>query len=239
LRRAEKLTVTGRLAASMAHEINNPLMSVTNSLYLALQDPTLNSTTLEHLKLADQELKRASQVATQTLRFHRQSTAPIFADIADIMDSAISLFSSRISNVQLERDYSAQEKLFCCDSEIRQAFANVILNSIDATQSGGKLRIRIRVCHTWDGDGARGIRVTVADSGHGIPPAVRGRLFEPFLTTKESTGTGLGLWVTEGIVRKHRGRITLRSATSPQNHGTVFSMFFPFEGIPEAVRPDG
>jgi PAS domain S-box-containing protein len=232
LRRAEKLTAAGRLAASMAHEINNPLMSVTNAVYLAMQDPTLSGSALDHLKVADQELRRVSQMATQTLRFHRQSTAPVYADLGELMDSVISLYSMRISNLQFTRMYSTNERLFCCDGEIRQAFANVVSNSLDATRVGGKLHVSIRASRRWDEPHARGIRVTVADSGDGIPAELRDKIFEPFLTTKSPTGTGLGLWVTDEIVRKHQGSISIRSSTSPVKHGTVFSIFFPFDGNP-------
>ncbi len=233
LRRTEKLAVTGRLAASIAHEINNPLEAVTNSLYLALQDGGLSCDTRMYLKMAEQELTRVSQLTTQTLRFHRQSVAASEADLSELMDSAYELFSSRFEacNIKLQREYQPGMMLFCRGDELRQVFANLLSNALDAMRHGGTLRIRIRTGHSWGRDASIGVRVVVCDSGSGIPLELRKKIFEPFISTKADTGTGLGLWVSEGIVKKHRGRISLYSDTSAVNHGTVFSLFFPLDGI--------
>jgi PAS domain S-box-containing protein len=231
LRRTEKLAATGRLAASIAHEINNPLEAVTNALYLALMDTSLPQDTRTYLKMAEQELARVAQVTTQTLRFHRQSVAAVQVDLADVMDSAFSLFAPRFeaSHIDVLRDYTPGQLLYCRADELRQVFANFLSNALDATRQGGRVRIRIRPCTTNAGPA---LRVTIADTGHGIPPHLRKAIFEPFISTKETTGTGLGLWVSDGIVQKHRGRITLRSSTAEAHHGTVFSLFFPLDGIP-------
>jgi len=233
LRRTEKLAVTGRLAASIAHEINNPLEAVTNSLYLALQDTALSNETRLYLKMAEQELQRVSLLTTQTLRFHRQSVAAAEADLSELMDSAYELFASRFEacNIKLQREYRPGMMLFCRGDELRQVFANLLSNALDAMRHGGNLRIRIRKGHSWGRDASIGVRVVVSDSGSGIPPELRKKIFEPFVSTKADTGTGLGLWVSEGIVKKHRGRISLYSDTSAANHGTVFSLFFPLDGI--------
>jgi PAS domain S-box-containing protein len=229
LRRTEKLNAAARLASSMAHEINNPLTAVVNALYLALQDQTLSDETRRYLSTADQELGRAVQVATQMLRFHKQSTAPAPADLGEVMDTVLALYASRLNScsIQVEREYLTQQKLHCFKDELRQVFANLITNSIDAIQNGGRLRIRIAARRAWNAPSTCGISVTVADTGEGIPRDMQERVFEPFVSTKEVTGTGLGLWVSEGIVRKHRGRIRLRSSTHPDRHGTVFSIFLP------------
>ena len=231
LRRSEKLATAGRLAASMAHEINNPLASVVNSVFLALQDVTLSEETRKRLEDADQELIRVAQFTTQTLRFHKQSVAPGSVSLDEIMDSVLLMYASRLrgSSTRVEREYGTHEKLHCFSSELRQVFANLVGNALDAVGSGGILQIRIRAARAWDSAGARGIRVTIADSGIGIPEELRPRLFEPFVSTKEATGVGLGLWVSRGIVQKHGGRIGLRSSTHPSRHGTVFSLFFPSE----------
>jgi signal transduction histidine kinase len=226
LRKTEKLAATGRLAASIAHEINNPLEAVTNALYLALQMEVSNEAR-EYLKLAEQELARVAQVTTQTLRFHRQSTAAVSCDVSAVLDSALSLYLSRFraKGIEVERDYRPHAPLLCYPDELRQVFANLIGNALDATGSGGRLALRVRPSPVFCG-----VRVIIADTGHGIPAELRSRVFEAFLSTKQDTGTGLGLWVSEGIIRKHQGRISLRSRTDAPS-GTVFSILLPNEQL--------
>jgi len=235
---AEKLNTAGRFAASMAHEINNPLAAVTNLIYLALQDTSLHEGARGLLESADRELSRISRIAAQTLRFHKQSTAPVAADVSEIMDSVFPLFLSRLSDdrVAIRREYSTTRKLWCFHDELRHAFANLVSNAFDAAPGGGTLRVRVKDGHCWSGDPEPGIIVVVADSGTGISEAMCQRLFEPFVSTKEQTSTGLGLWATANIVRKHHGRIAYRTSRKPDRHGTVFSLFFPLSGIhPEAA----
>ena len=234
LRRTEKLAATGRLAASIAHEINNPLEAVTNSLYLALTDTSLADDTRLYLNMAEKELARVAHVTTQTLRFHRQSVAASSVDLAEIMDSSFSLFAPRFesSRIDVRREYSPGQTLLCRGDEIRQVFTNFLSNALDATRSGGLVRIRIRPSCDWRNDTPRpGFRITIADSGHGIPAHLHRSIFEPFVSTKETTGTGLGLWVSDGIVQKHGGRISLRSRTGDAHHGTVFALFFPLDAL--------
>lgn len=234
LRRSEKLATAGRLAASMAHEINNPLAAVVNTLYLALQDQKLSDDTRELLQSADRELARVAQFVTQTLRFHKQSTAPEDTDLGKVMDAVLAMYAPRLklSKIQLERDYRTSPALRCYSSEMRQVFANLIGNALDAIGKEGSIRVRIRPGTGWQGAGHPGIRLVVADTGAGIPPEMRAHLFEPFASTKEATGVGLGLWVSHSIVRKHHGRIAFRTSSGPERQGTVFSLFFPF------VQPD-
>jgi PAS domain S-box-containing protein len=240
LRRTEKLAATGRLAASIAHEINNPLEAVTNALYLALMDEGLEESTRMYLTMAERELGRVAHVTTQTLRFHRQSTAPVEADFAELMDSAFDLYAARFDScrIAVSREYKAGQMIFCRGDEVRQVFANLLSNALDATRKGGRLRIRIHPAREWRGEERRGLRVVVADTGDGVPVEMRRTIFEPFVSTKDSTGTGLGLWVSEGIVQKHGGHMALHSRTGAR-HGTVFSLFFPFDGIKPAGGLDG
>ena len=229
LRRSEKLAATGRLAASIAHEINNPLASVVNLLYLAKLDTGLTAEGRTLLDTAEEELARVSHITTQTLRFHRQSKAPALADIGEIMQSVLMLFQRRLAARQIEvvPEIQLGTRIWCREDELRQVFANLLSNALDATPGSGRLRVRVRCART---NGVDGVRVSVADTGCGIPAAIQSRIFEPFFSTKDATGIGLGLWVSEGIVHKHRARLGLRSSVGPNRHGTVFSLFFPQDG---------
>jgi PAS domain S-box-containing protein len=237
MRQAEMLNTAGRFAASMAHEINNPLAAVTNLIYLAARNDQMGDEARALLGAADKELARVSRVVAQTLRFHRQSTAPVLADVSEIVDSVFSLFDTRFRSdrVVLRREYSTNDRLWCFNNELRHAFANLISNALDATQDGGAIRVRVRRGYRGRDRREPGVVVSIADTGSGIPSSMRNRLFQPFFSTKEKTGTGLGLWATENIVRKHRGRITFRTATGTARHGTVFTLFFPFDGIRSAA----
>jgi signal transduction histidine kinase len=158
------------------------------------------------------------------------------------MDSTLSLFNSRFRAfaVKVRREYRPGQILTCRADEVLQVFANLLSNTLDATRKGGRVRIRIRLARDWT-PGVQspfpGLRVTVADTGHGIPAELQPFIFEPFISTRETTGTGLGLWVSEGIVHKHKGRITLRSRTKSPHRGTVFSLFFPFNGFQTGAQP--
>jgi signal transduction histidine kinase len=240
LRRTEKLAATGRLAASIAHEINNPLAAVMNSLYLALQ-MEMSEPARAYMQIAEQELARVAQVTTQTLRFHRQATAAAPTELSEIMDSAIALYASRFRSqgVAVEREYRSRERLLCYADELRQVFANLLANSLDATRRGGRVVTRVRDSRDWtdSSNERRGVRVTLADTGHGIALEVRRQMFEPFVSTKQDTGTGLGLWVSDGIVRKHGGRIAVRSRTQPPS-GTMLMLFLPVVPVDVAFGSD-
>jgi PAS domain S-box-containing protein len=225
---AEKLAMAGRFAASVAHEINNPLEGVTNALYLALQDPGVPTDTREYLTMAEQELSRVAHITTQTLRFHKQSKSAAPTNVTEIMDSALKLFASRLTakKIAVNRECEPEAQINCFGDELRQVFANLISNSLDAMPEGGRMIIRITTARAWDQSRTPGVRIFVADTGAGVPDPAKDHIFEPFFSTKESTGVGLGLWVSEGIVRKHHGRITLRSRTGP-SPGTVVAIFFP------------
>lgn len=244
LRRSDKLAAMGRLAASVAHEINNPLTSVTNALYLARIDETLSETTRGFLELADQELARVAQVATQTLRFYKQSTAPAIADVSQILEQVVQIFAARLRSLPVEviREYDGDCNLYCFGDELRQVFANLISNAQDAMADGGRLRLRVHPAVTVHQEGShqagrRGLRVVVGDTGSGVAEDVRQQIFEPFISTKADTGTGLGLWVSDGLVRKHGGRIRVRSRCEDERHGTVFSIFLPLDGVENAELP--
>jgi len=231
LRRTEKLAATGRLAASIAHEINNPLEAVTNLLFLLKNFSSLNDQALQYVAMAEHEVKRMAEIAQQTLRFYRQSTLPLRADLGQMMDSVLDLYKGRAGtlNLQVERRYDPEATLFCFEGEIRQVIANLIGNAMDASNNGGRLRLRTRRSRLWSDPSTTGVRLTVADTGDGMTADVRAHIFEPFFTTKDATGTGLGLWVSLEIIEKHNGRVAVRSraAGGDGQSGTVFQLFFP------------
>jgi PAS domain S-box-containing protein len=223
LLQSEKLAAVGRLAASVAHEINNPLESVTNLLYLMEREQDLAHVQM-YVRLAQQELSRVGQIATQTLQFFRQSTVRTTCDLSSTVESVLALYAGRLRNsaivVQRELEYGVAVR--CFDGEIRQVLNNLIGNAMDAMRKGGVLRVRVR----WgtDAQGTRGARVTVADTGSGINPAVLARVFEPFFTTKGDLGTGLGLWISTDLLGKHHSSLRVRSL---EGKGTVFSFLLP------------
>lgn len=234
LRKSEKLAVTGRLAASIAHEINNPLEAITNLLFLLRNHTPLDEQAVHFASMAEYEVRRISEITQQTLRFYRQSTLPARATMAELLDSVLSLYQGRVNTLDLriERDYEPEMDLFCFAGEIRQVFANLVGNSIDAASDGCRLVVRARRSRNWKNPCEVGVRFTVADTGCGMEPEVRERVFEAFFTTKEVTGTGLGLWVSQEIVKKHRGIIHVRSRAAHSDFpggatGTVFEIFLP------------
>jgi PAS domain S-box-containing protein len=231
LRKTEKLAATGRLAASIAHEINNPLEALTNLLFLLHNYCPLDEQALGYVNMAEHEALRIAEITQQTLRFYRQSTLPARASMGELLDSVLSVYQARLKalSVTVERDYDPGMKLFCFAGEVRQVFANLIGNAIDASRQGGRLSIRARRSHNWKSPGETGVRFVVADNGTGMDPEVLERAFEAFFTTKEVTGTGLGLWVSHEIVTKHHGliHVSSRKAQPGRSSGTVFQIFLP------------
>ena len=237
LRKSEKLAVVGRLASSIAHEINNPLAAATNLLYL-LSRTALDEQQQQYLETAQKELDRAAAIASQTLTFNRQSNTKEQATVPAILDSVLALFEMRLANSQItiERRYQYNAKIFCYPGELRQVFANLIGNALDASRTGGRIILRERA-EVHPKTGQHGVRISVADTGHGISAEERPHLFEAFSSTKGPRGTGLGLWVSKGIIEKHGGLIRLRSSTRPGSSGTVFSIFIPLDRRVELAPP--
>jgi signal transduction histidine kinase len=228
LRKSEKLAVAGRLAASIAHEINNPLEAVTNLLYLARHSDSM-AETQKFLATAEQELGRVTEIVTQTLKFYRQQSSPAPVNVNEIVESLLSLFQPRLAaaNIRVEKDLRDVGPVIGLSGELRQVFANIISNALDAMREGGTLSIRVRSARELTNGLRSGVRISIGDTGSGIAPELRSRIFEPFVSTKASTGTGLGLWVSAEIVQKHSGRISLRSRSIAPNQGTVFCVFIP------------
>src|SRR5271170_1855409 len=233
---SEKLAAVGRLASSISHEINNPLEAITNLLYLIGLSEDLPESTRQYLQTAQSELSRVCQIATQTLRFHRQAVRATRVSAADLVDAVLNLYQGRLTNSHIEVDarYSTDTTVLCFENDIRQVLNNLIANAIDAMRSGGRLIVRAHDATHYSSEhplGRPGIRITIADTGHGMSPTVKSRLFEPFYTTKDLNGTGLGLWISSGIVTRHQGRLTYRSTDDPTSHGTIFSLFLPWAEV--------
>ena len=236
LRQSEKLAAVGKLASSISHEINNPLESVTNLLYLLAGNQNLDRAAREYVKAAQEEIARISEVTTQTLRFHRQSTNAVAVRLPDVLDSVLAYFKPRFTAavIEIRREYEGSQPLTCYAGEIRQALTNIIGNALDATPNGGKLRVRLRQSRDWTTRQRAGVRITIGDTGSGISRHNQQRIFEPFFTTKGMNGTGLGMWITHDLITRHGGSLTVHSRTGKPASGTVVSIFLPYEPVRRA-----
>jgi PAS domain S-box-containing protein len=229
LRKSEKLAAAGRLAATVAHEINNPLEAVTNLLYLLRLNDKWDDSARSYVAQAEHELARIAHVARQTLGFYRDTTSPHLMNLPKIVNEVLSLYLPRIQakHINLSREFDETVQITGLAGEIRQVVSNLVANAIDALPMQGTLRIRVHHAKELTNSGRPGGKIVIADTGSGISPAHRKKLFEPFYTTKQDVGTGLGLWVSREIIQKHGGNITLRSSVAPGHSGTVFSIFLP------------
>jgi two-component system, chemotaxis family, CheB/CheR fusion protein len=232
LRRAEKLAATGQLAASIAHEINNPMQALANLLSLISYKASLDDSTRQLVALAEGELARMSHIARQMLSFYRESPSPVPVKVTEILEDVLEVVTktARSNDIKVERQYQATGEVLGYPVELRQLFANLFTNSLEAIGQKGRLKIRVAEAREFGGARRRGMRIVIADNGAGIKPELRERIFEAFFTTKSTKGTGLGLWVVKGIVTKHEGFLRLRSSTRPGRSGTVLSVFLPQSG---------
>ncbi len=225
LRKTEKLAVAGRLAASLAHEINNPLTSVTNLLFLVRSAHDVQEA--QHwARLAEDELRRVTEISNHTLRFHRSTRGPEEVEVRTLLDLAVVLFRAKLRNQNIQASVVCDKnvQVVCSLGEIRQVLVNLIANAVDAMPDGGKLFLRgVKAPHPKTS--VSGVRISVVDHGTGISRATLRRMFEPFFTTKGDTGTGLGLWLTKDIMDRHQGLIQVRNHHRPK--GSVFSIWIP------------
>ena len=227
LLRSEKMTLAGRMAASIVHEISNPLAAVTNILYLARSSTVLPEVTNRYLEMADAELTRVSRITRQALGLYRESNAPTAVSASAVLDSAIGLLNSKIKakQINLEKHCDDALQLTVMDGELRQVFCNLLANSLDAVDSRGSIGLRVSSYHNAAGDAL--VRITIADNGTGIGERTLRHLFEPFQTTKGAAGTGLGLWVSKQLVERCGGSIRVRSRTHGTCRGTTFMVLLP------------
>jgi PAS domain S-box-containing protein len=228
LRRNERLAAMGKLAGIVAHEINNPLEAITNAFYLLRRHPSLDDEAKYYAQIAEQELARVSHITKQTLSFYRESQKAVLVSLSELLDDVLELQHRpmQMAKITLERDYSSKGLVHGFPSELKQVFMNLVSNAIQAMPQGGRMRIRLSETEGWQGRPA-GVRVFISDTGVGITPENAKRLFEPFFTTKATKGTGLGLWISRGIVQKHEGTLRFRSVFGRSNPVTAFQIFLP------------
>ena len=228
LRKAERLAAMGRVAGIVAHEINNPLEAISNAFYLLKDHPSLDDEARALAKMGEQELSRLSHITRQTLSFYRESQQAVAVCLADLVDDVLELQSRplQLQGIKLEKEYLSKAVVQGFPVELKQVFLNLIGNAIQAMPSGGRLRVRVHDSSAVNG-GNSGTCVSVIDTGMGIRPEQAKRLFEPFFTTKSTKGTGLGLWISKGIVQKYDGTLRFRSFLRPSGNATCFSVFIP------------
>ena len=228
LRMTEKLAAAGRLAATVAHEINNPLESVTNYVYLARTSPELPPSVRPYLDFADQELSRVAHIARQTLGFYRDTSRPGFVDLSNVVDDVVKIYKRKLENknLVLEKRVSSGLTVFAAEGELKQVLSNLVANAIDASSFDTQVSISARAVSGKNGQPA--VRLLVADRGQGIPKEHKQKLFSPFFTTKKDVGTGLGLWISKELVEKAGGAIRLRSRVGDRS-GTVVAITLPVQ----------
>ena len=236
LRVAEKVAVTGRLAAAIAHEINNPLAAVTNLLYLAQASPTLAPEVRDYVTLAQRELARVAHIVKQTLSFYQTEATPVLVELRELIESAMDVCATQAEKrgIRIAKEYLPVKRIKVYANEVRQLVCNILLNAIEAAKHG--VSIRVYESQDWRDPLVQGVRISIADDGPGIPRENRDQIFEPFFTTKGVKGTGLGLWVGRNIVQKHGGEIHVRTCHWTEASVTCFSVFLPYEVVGKARR---
>lgn len=235
--KSERLAAMGRLAGIIAHEINNPLEAISNAFYLLRDHPSLDEEARYYSKLAEEELARVAHITKQTLSFYRESQQAVSVSLSEVLENIIELQSRRlhVNDIALEKQFNTQGVVQGYPVELKQVFLNIIGNAVQAMPHGGRLRIRLSQSANRS-DGRPGIRVSVYDTGVGIRPRDAKRIFEPFFSTKEAKGTGLGLWISRGIIQKYAGSIRFRSMSFENHNATCFSVFIPTTVAGEATE---
>lgn len=241
LRVAEKFATAGRMAAALSHEINNPLEAVTNIMYLLRTDGELTSRLRELVSTADRELARVAHIVRQSLSFYREDTRPTPVTLHSVIEEVLALYERRIrqAGVTVDARYDFRGEIPVIAGELRQVISNLVINALDVLPNGGRLRLRVGAASDWRNGGERRARITIADNGPGIPAELKQHLCQPFFTTKGEKGTGLGLWVTAGILNKYGGSLRVRSSTREGASGAVFCAYLPCEPKMSATAAAG
>jgi PAS domain S-box-containing protein len=229
LRKSEKLALAGRFAATVAHEINNPLEALRNLIHLARTAEEESKYSAHYLALADSELSRVAQITKRFLGFYREKADPVQIRVSEVLDEVVAMLGPTLDRkgLRIERRYERESQLLASTGHIRQIILNLLTNAVDACERGDRIILHVRAATDWQNGHGRGVRIVVADTGHGIPAEEREKIFEPFFTTKQDVGTGLGLWITKKLIENYGGRIRVRSSQVEGHSGTTFSMFFP------------
>ena len=217
------------LAASVAHEINNPLQSLINLLYLVRTEPSLTEENRHYLQLAQEEAQRASWIAHSAMSRFQHPDYPVRANVPELVDSVVRFYRSRFSSqgISVATEYCPDGDLTVYADPLRQTFANLLLNAADAMPEGGTIQARVSSAREWAGEKRRGLRVTIADTGCGIPAHELPTIMASSFTTKGRAGNGVGLSLVKDTVERHDGALRVRSSTKPGQTGTVFSVFLP------------
>ncbi len=233
----ERMAAAGRMAATLAHEVNNPLEAITNLAYLLNQHPTLDSVAREYSQMLLNEVQRAGEITRQTLSFYRDSRMTVDIDIRQVVEHVVRWKTSKIhaKDVKVLMEFAEVPTIKGFAGEIRQVFENLIENALDAVKPGGNIRIRGRRVGT---SGNERVAIAVCDNGTGMSQQVKSKIFDPFFTTKFQSGNGLGLWVSRGIVRKHGGTIRVRTSERWRKHGTVFTVTLPVSSSQQSVKTE-
>lgn len=238
LRKSDRLAAMGRMAGIVAHEINNPLGAITNVFYLLQHHPSLDAEARNYARMAEQELERVAHITRQTLSFYRDTSHAVMVSVTSILEEILELHASQfdMSKIAVDRRYTSDGFVQGFPGELKQVLLNLISNAIEAMPNGGRLRARVRETSGLQ-DHPSGVRIFISDTGTGISPAEAKRLFEPFFSTKSSKGTGLGLWISRGILQKYEGTIRFRSVGLSGRKVTCFSIFIPSSPHLHRIQP--
>jgi len=233
----ERLAATGRMAHTIAHEINNPLAAITNLIYL-LKSNIGSKDAVDYLADAEKEVARVSRITKQILTFHRESATPIWVDLGSLLEDVLALNNPAIAEKRLivKKNWTSGIGIEGFPAQLRQVFSNIVRNAIDASPMRGSIHIKITPTTFMRAPQEPAARVTISDQGIGIPKKNLGRVFDAFFTTKELKGTGIGLWLSSTIIQEHRGRIQIRSSDAPERSGTCISVLLRAKHDPEIMR---
>jgi PAS domain S-box-containing protein len=235
--KSERLAAMGRLAGIIAHEINNPLEAISNAFYLLHDHPSLDEEARYYSRLAEEELARITHITKQTLSFYRESQQPMAVSLSEILDNVVELQSRKLqlNRIILKKDFRTAGTIHGFSVELKQVFLNIITNAVQAMPDGGELQLDLIESRDWK-TGQGGLRVSICDTGNGIDSHNSKKIFEPFFSTKEAKGTGLGLWISKGIIQKYGGNIRFRTMRFKKGNVTCFSVFIPGNAVAESAH---